>query len=211
MSRTKLFSGCLLSSIAHAIMTNRYPLLSFEQSWDGNNFSKQTNDSRMTVSFEEDFCVGAIRCNHLPRWYGDDIYHSLKKIQSPNEVLSLLNREALEYMLDYKDGIVMPVVSSIFWCNHERLFLIPSNQKVAYEDYSILFVYALSLEEQFTYWKDYYDMDDRHTKLLRILFEKKLLHGHSVVYLTDFEKDMLPGFGVNQECVESLAELNFFV
>ena len=36
-----LWKGCILASIAHAIMVSHYPLSACEHSWEGNNYSFQ--------------------------------------------------------------------------------------------------------------------------------------------------------------------------
>lgn len=56
-----LYKGCLTASIAHAIMTDVYPELSYEQSWDGGDHSLQdTAGMRGTLSFSDGICVGAV-------------------------------------------------------------------------------------------------------------------------------------------------------
>lgn len=62
VTKNDIYIGCLIASISHAIMTNVYPELSYEQSWDGANYSIQNSSGmRGTITFENDFCVGAIR------------------------------------------------------------------------------------------------------------------------------------------------------
>jgi len=58
-----LWKGCILASIAHAIMVSHYPEFSNEHSWDGINYSVQdTSGTRGTITFHSEYCVGAF-CN----------------------------------------------------------------------------------------------------------------------------------------------------
>ena len=213
ISKAQLFSGCLLGSIAHAIMTNIYPLFAYEQSWDGNNYSKQLERYRMTISFEESFCVGGIRNESLPKWYGEEIYDVLRKHQCPAEAIALLKKETLEYLLDYKDDSIMPIVSSMFWCNHENMIFISAHPNSIEQDYSALSIYSLSIEQQIAYWKAYYDdtMNADHILLWKNLYEKKIAQRNSVIHLTEAEKMMLLGDSIDKECAVSFAELNIIV
>ena len=62
ITKTVIFKGSLIASISHAIMTNVYPEFSYEQSWDGANcFIQDSSGIRGTITFETDYCVGAIR------------------------------------------------------------------------------------------------------------------------------------------------------
>ena len=60
--RNQLWEGCILASIAHAIMVAHYPDISHEQSWDGFNYSVQdSSGTRGTITFHPNFLVGAFR------------------------------------------------------------------------------------------------------------------------------------------------------
>ncbi len=212
VSKTQLFSGCLLGSIAHAMMTNIYPKFSYEQSWDGKNYSQQFERYRMTISFEEDFCVGAIRDECLPKWYGEEIYNVLHRYQCPQEAITLLKEESLEYLLDHLNNVVVPIVSSVFWCNHENMIMISAYHNTHKHDFSKLSVYTLPIEQQIEYWQSYYDtMNADHILLLKNLYERKLSHSNSFIYLTETEKKMLPGNYIDKECAISFAELNIIL
>lgn len=62
-----IYKNSLTASVYYAVMTNVYPLLSYEQSWDGRNFSFQNSaGARGTITFTDAFCVGAIRNESVP-------------------------------------------------------------------------------------------------------------------------------------------------
>jgi len=57
-----LWEGCILVTIAHAISSACYPEFLYEHSWDGINYSVQDSArARGTITFHEDYCVGAFR------------------------------------------------------------------------------------------------------------------------------------------------------
>jgi hypothetical protein len=39
LNKNNIWNGCILASIAHAIMVAQYPELSYEHSWDGENYN----------------------------------------------------------------------------------------------------------------------------------------------------------------------------
>lgn len=67
LNQTNLWNGCILASIAHAIMVAHYPELSYEHSWDGDNYSVVDDEGgRGTVSFKRDYFVAAFRNDYFP-------------------------------------------------------------------------------------------------------------------------------------------------
>ena len=96
ITKTELFRGSLIASIAHAIMTNIYPDLSYEQSWDGKNFSIQNEQLKGTISFDEVFCVGAIRNEASAEIVSKDIIlNSMRDF--PSEIIEKSNKETFQY------------------------------------------------------------------------------------------------------------------
>ena len=107
ISKADIFRGCLISSIMHTIKVNEYPELSYEQSWDGDNFSMQNSAGlRGTISFCPDFCIGAIRND-------DDVNLDVKcdiqlKLEGfPSYVAQKAKKETLQYLLIDNNGIVV--------------------------------------------------------------------------------------------------------
>ena len=212
ISNKQIFLGCLLSSIAHAIMTNEYPDLAYEQSWDGDNYSKQFERYRMTVSFKDDYCVGVIRNDEFRGASVQTIDALLKESKFPNKAIDLLKAETLEYvLLDSEDGSAVPVVTSLFYCNTKELLIISDDGEALASDADTLALYIVPMEQQVEYWKDYYEMSDEHIVLLLELFRVKSEKFYTAIRLTDAQKKMLPGEDIDEECVVSFAEMNVVV
>jgi hypothetical protein len=117
ISKADIFRGCLISSIMHTIKVNEYPELSYEQSWDGDNFSMQNSAGlRGTISFCPDFCIGAIRND-------DDVNLDVKcdiqlKLEGfPSYVAQKAKKETLQYLLIDNNGIVVPYATTVFWAD----------------------------------------------------------------------------------------------
>src|SRR5690348_9136227 len=68
--RENLWEGCILASIAHAIMVAHYPELSNEQSWDDINYNIQdSSGARGTITFHPNYYAGAFRNEFSEREY----------------------------------------------------------------------------------------------------------------------------------------------
>ena len=212
VSNKQLFSGCLLASVAHAITTNEYPELSYEQSWDGDNYSRQSEEYRMTVSFKDDYCVGVIRNDEFEGFSRRTIRELLMESEFPTEAIELLQTDALEYvLLQDEDGVAVPVVTSLLYGNAESLTVISNDGETLKEDMKALAPHIAPVERQIEYWREYGDMSDSQIALLKDLHTVKLKEFHTVIHMSDEQKKMLSGEEIDEECVTSFAEINIVV
>lgn len=209
--RKKLFNGCLISSISHAIMTNVYPDLAFEQSWDNNNFSIRSCEGiRGTITFLENKCVGAIRNENRKVWYGfDDILERIKHF--PEELVNLAKTETLLYLLDNDGDRVAPAVTSMFYCDSNSLRWASNNSHTFSEDFHIFTPCCLNHHEAIAHWVDYYDMDQHAIELLNYLLNVKAICPQKRIFLHSYLVQLIPGSSINKECLESLSELDIYV
>jgi len=68
LSKEELWKGCILASLAHAIMVAHHPNLSNEHSWDELNYSVQdSSGGRGTITFSLDYVVAAFRNDNSHR------------------------------------------------------------------------------------------------------------------------------------------------
>ena len=126
--------------------------------------------------------------------------------------IDLLKSETLEYvLLDSEDGTVVPVVTSLFYCNAEELTIIADDRGALTADVEALALHIAPMEQQIEYWKEYYEMSDEQIVLLIDLYEEKLQNIHSEIHLTDEQKKMLPGEDIDDECIVSFAEIGILV
>lgn len=211
ITKTDLFKGCLIASIAHAIMTNVYPDLSYEQSWDGMNYSIQNSSGiRGTITFERDFCVGAVRNENSRKIVGGKVLR--KHMRSfPSEVIDKAYEETFQYLLLQRKGVVAPYVTSVFWANHHALYYEEKYSADMREVFTLLDNILLPVSEAVEKWKQDYEMDAGAVALLEDLYQCKAKDFLSTIELSTRQKKLIPGTHINDECVEALKELHIVV
>jgi len=211
ITNIQLLRGCLLSSIAHAIMTNVYPDLSYEQSWDGKNFSIQDeNGRRGTITFLDDCCIGALRDDNADPIQG---FEAIDKwmLDFPETIQSVAKAETLQYLLVDDGDASVPSVTSIFWCDNNGIYVNQECVQNLRADISLLENCYQPLDIALDALRDYYDMEPEACDLLLELWKCK---GDSIereIVLTKEQKQLLPGDDILSECVESFEELNILL
>ena len=210
ITNSDLFRGCLIASISHAIMTNVYPDLSYEQSWDGFNYSMQNTEGlRGTITFDRNFCVGAIR-NEISG-YSDNIGF-VKKIISdfPLNIIDKAYKDTLQYLLMEVNGVAIPCITSIFWADGTGIHYHKENVFNLQEDLTLFNKILLPEEIAINEWEKYYEMDSKAISLLKYLYNEKMKCFTGKIVLNDKQKKLIPGGVINSECIESLYELNIY-
>jgi len=212
-TKDKVWQGCVLASIAHAIMVSQYPDLSFEQSWNGITYSVQDGSSiRGSISFLDDYCVGCFRdelSNRLSKknFTGYEKYFA----DFPIYVLETANNEALQYMLDEVDGKVIPLITNSFWCSCEGMFSNDNEKDLLANGLSILAKQLSEFEEAVEKLAEYYDMNERQVLLLSSLFNKKIQNPRQKIFISKKQAELI-GFddleGIRQSEI-SFSELGF--
>lgn len=202
MNKKNMFERCLASSIAHAVMTNIYPDLDYEQSWDSNNFSIICNNERCTISFADDFCVGVVRNYEMNPHFGENIEKVIMK-GFPNKVVMLSKREALLYLLDDIYGKPMCCATDAFWCDANTTY---------FSDGFSSKIVSLLLSDDKTfrdYIVTYYGMDLKTETLVAELLKMRLNNSPTHILLTKNHINRMPGEKIVSECVQSLNEIGF--
>ncbi len=209
ITSAKLFRGCMISSIAHAIMMNVYPEFAYEQSWDGHCFSMQDGSgARGTISFYKNLCVGAIRNEKSFLYYNNDIEQKLMSKWSET-VKTLARKDALQYVLDEQDGIVQPVVSTMFWAGKCRCSI--ANSKNCKDDWELFYPLLLSKSKAIAYWGEYYEMDSSSIRLLCELVNLKGNDLYKQIHLNDEQIKLLPSSCILKECIDSFQEIGIYM
>jgi hypothetical protein len=187
--REKLWEGCILASIAHAIMVAHYPELSNEHSWDDINYNVQdSSGARGTITFHPNYLVGAFRNEFSDR----DYIAALNFFNSaPEEVDQLAVTETLQYLLDEIGGDTVPVITTAFWGGDDGMY---SNDN--FEDFIenggfLIKSQAKEIETAIIEWKEYYEMSKSQIKLLSSIFERKISNPNGEIILTESEIRMI--------------------
>lgn len=211
ITKTDILEGSLISSIAHAIMTNVYPDLAYEQSWDGKNFSIQNSSGlRGTITFEFDYCIGAIRNDNTNIVVNNSSINEYMKC-FPANIFHKAYEETLQYLLLERNGNIAPYVTSMFWADDFHIYFDKSCIDNLKEDFILLKNIIQPKEIAIAEWKAYYDMSSNAIELLTNLYEIKVLDFDSEIVLDEKQKQLIPGDFINYECVESLKELNILL
>ena len=210
VTKDVLFSGCLVASIAHAIMTNVYPELSYEQSWDGMNYSIQDSSGlRGTISFTTDYCVGAVRNDRGILFIGEETRLLMKGF--PDAVLQKAKTDTLDYLLLEKHGVIQPCITSMFWADHNTIRYNREFAETFKADFKLFENMIMPKNEAIAKWRSYYGMDSNAINLLESLYSSKEGAFFERIILSKEQMSLIPHSNINMECIESLQELNIHI
>ncbi len=206
-----VLKGCLIASLSHAIMTNIYPEFSYEQSWDGINYSIQDSQGlRGTITFVDDYCVGAIRneiaVNFDKANFATEIFRFF-----PQKIIDVAEQETLQYLLIRKNGSVFPFATSVFWADNNGFHFVEENLKYLQQDITLFRKIFLTTDDAVKEWQLYYDMDNNAVKLLKYLFSEKVKSLNQKIVLDETKIKLIPGNEILSECIDSLRELNIIL
>ncbi len=191
--KEQLWKGCILASIAHAIMVAHYPELSNEHSWDGINYNIQDSEgARGTITFSLEYCVGAF-CND-----NSDRIKMIRNVRqakdyfigAPKEIINLAENEALQYLLENVEGKAVPIITTVFWGIGEKLFGIDSLEDMYHNGVFLLERQLLDFDSAIESWVEYYDMSLQQCDLLKTIFNKKMSQkvGDIILNKNDIQK-----------------------
>lgn len=194
LKRDQLWRGCVLASIAHAIMVAHYPELSHEQSWDGINYSIQDSEaSRGTITFHSEYLVAAFRNDKSKRITEISKIRKAEEyfIGAPNDVLKLAKTEALQYLLSNIDGNTIPLITTAFWGTGGYIFSVDSQSEMLKNGCDLIERQLLDIKEAVDAWKDYYDMSKEQVDLLESVFKRKVAQPLGEIVLLKSEVAMI--------------------
>lgn len=197
-----LLNGCVVASLAHALAMSKYPDFSYEQSWDGYNYSfKQLFGLSGSFSFAKNRCCGAVRIN------GN--YDKMKKqyVSSyPAEINWLINNECLQYLLEQQENGVTPLYSSTFWIDGEHVISFDDADGLT----SVLSLFLGDHEAIFDTWVRYYSLNSREVIFLRRLTSQKMRAGFSDLFIKKAAVAKKQIF-VNEQMRISLEEMRIYI
>ena len=186
-SVTDLWNGCMLASIAHAIMVSHYPELSNEHSWDEISYSAQDSQgTRGTITFtSNNHCTGAFRDEKSDRICGNNYmkyYHT-----APEQIKKLAENETLQYLLENSNGQVVPVITTAFWGIDNMIFSTDSEENMKKNGLNLMDRQIMPFQKAINSWVEYYDMSIGQKELLTILYEIKVLNNEANIIINENE------------------------
>jgi hypothetical protein len=187
LNRKSLWQGCLYASIAHAIMVAVYPILNYEHSWDGCNYSVQDGSgARGTITFLNGLCIGAFCDVKSPRLHGD--YHSAQEYfdGAEYETLKVAETETLRYLLDTYCGKIQPAITTAFWGDEKAIYSNDTLEDMMSNGGFLIERQMLNINLATEKWGEDYDMSPKQIELLNSLYERKMAcHGRISLYDDD--------------------------
>ncbi|MEI5906673.1 hypothetical protein WAK64_06330 [Bacillus spongiae] len=187
----QLWEGCILASIAHAIMVAHYPELANEHSWDDINYNVQNSSGgRGTITFHTNYVVGAFRNEDSERESNYTV--ALNYFNgAPQEVIDVAVNESLQYLLDDIHGSVAPVITTAFWGNKGGSNSNDNDEEFIKNGGFLIERQALNIEVAINEWIEDYYMTESQVSLLHSLFERKISNPNDKIMLTESEIKMI--------------------
>ena len=210
MTFNELYERCIYSSAAHAVANLRFPFFSYEQSWDGNNFSfKPGSEGTISFDFDTKIIAGALKEFESPRFRQYPEFQAVELFSdAPESVRRLADKDALQYMFEEIDGVVLPVATTAFWLDSEGLSIFDDSIDEFWENGGEFIRYLLGpFGELKEYLKDYSDLSTEETALIEHLFDMKM-KGYLLITKKDLSGMDKKSEGYD-EFMESLSELGF--
>lgn len=213
----ELYNGCILASIAHAIMVAHYPLIANHHSWDGVNYNIQ-NDMGMlgTVTFARDMCVAGFRDDKSERAYPENLKNALQYFPNASQdVIEIAKTKTLQYLLIYDEGgEIVPSITTAFWGNKDELLTADSFVDFLENGGELLSRQAMNIADAIDEWEDDYDMNDEQVALLKLVYTRKIAAGDDEIIITKEEAAMI-GESITEEgraeCITSFKEMNIVI
>lgn len=204
----RLYEGCLLAAIAHAVTVGEYPELNYEHSWDGINYSMNNSQGcRGTISFDEHHIVAAFR----DEAYIDETKNAYDFFRgADSKIKKLAQQETLQYLLADVNGVAKPLITSAFWGSWDACYSQQSFDDVMKFGGAIISTQLRNRKSALQIWDQSYVFHDGQRELILSLYEKKLAIGkQDSIHLSKEEVTCL--YGEIDECIESLRELNMLI
>lgn len=215
-NRNTLWEGCILTTIAHAVMVEQYLELSNEQSWDGMNYSVQDScGCRGTITFHKKYLVAVFQDNNNKKMMKQCIEKGAIHILGIQQKIieDIADKEALQYVLDDVDGITVPLVTTGFWGINIDIFSKYEYEVMEENGAYILANQIKSFEENIQALIDYYDMSEKLVRLAESIYFRKIRNPNNKIQLHKNERNiLLETYGIElSACKQTFKEINIFL
>lgn len=208
INKTELYDACILSTLYHLVGELTNPLFSYEQSWNGNNYSRNNDEGRGTITFFDDGFVGAFRFEGSRRLKEKfDIDKILKEM--PEKYREIAESVTLQYLLEDVDGVVQPSITTIIWNIKGKTLSFDDFNTFQTESAELIMPHISSEQDMRNYYMEYFeDLDKNEIDFVNTLWnfykENKSFNGLKISLFdlpNSYHEDGLSEF------VETLNEL----
>lgn len=215
-NRKKLWEGCILTTIAHAIMVEEYLELSNEQSWDGINYNVQDScGCRGTITFHEKYLVAVFQDIKNKKMIEKCIKNGAFSILSIKQKIieDIAKEEALQYVLDDMNGNTVPLITTGFWGINNEIYSEYEFKTVEENGAYIITNQIKGFDVNMQALIDYYDINGELIKVIESVYFRKTQNPNCGIKLQENEKNVLiETYGSElAECKQTLREINIFL
>ena len=212
-SKEKLWKGAMLGTIVHAIWVSQHPELAYLQSWDGINYNVQNYEGALgTVTFAEEGIVAVFFDAHSSKNpFSSDTNYELMSFFSgiPDDLLSLAQDQALQYVIQELEGVDRPIITTAFWSEGED-FIAPEPWDEVFSDGAHLVqTQLLDTDAAIATWQSYYGLSPVQLEIIRSIYSRKLATPNQHITLSVQEKTIIsseaaPGLLHTRELLENV-------
>nr|WP_317356425.1 hypothetical protein [uncultured Tyzzerella sp.] len=186
----KLMEGCFLFSIVHAIMVSKYPMLSFEHSWDNFNYNIQDiSGKRETITFYNNYCVAAFRNEESYRM--KDVINNCEYLEKyfyncEVDIFKLAKNETLQYLLDDTNYGIYPCITSTFWGKFDdnKVYSNDVINDIFFNGGDLIKDHLLNYNDIISKLISKYNMNNNQIILLEKIFKNKVKEKNKLIFLS---------------------------
>lgn len=210
--RRLIWPGAILGSIAHAIFVCRYPDLSHEQSWDGSNYNVQDSaGSRGTISFAGEKFVAVFFLEGSSRnpFHSESHYDLNDFLRGlPDDLQSLAQNEALQYILQEYNGSTIPIITSAFWGDGKNYRVAAAEPWAEVFDHGAALIknQLLNPNAALANWVTDYELKQSEVALVRALFDRKMATPNQPIEFGEHERHLWTDIALGQDGAEASRE-----
>lgn len=191
IDKERLWKGCVLNSVAHAINVAHCPDFSHESSWDGFNYSMQdTQGGQGTITFHPKYtivCLQDVNSERIDEWIDAANYFE----GAPSEVKEIAKEEALQYVLEEVEGETVPCITTAFWIEDSGAYSIDSFEEMEEHGGFLLEIPLLDTGSAIERLEEEYELTEEQIELLQLVYERKIKNPNEEIKLSKEEVAMI--------------------
>lgn len=176
-TRSELWWGAVIHTVAHAVFLAPDPSLANEVSWDGINYNRQDSQGACgTVTFAADGLVGVYFDAHSARSpyrraraYTVDPYF----VGIPAPLLGLAHDEALRYVLADYYGRIVPVITAACWATGEGVTAVEPRADVLAHGAHLLWIESMETALALVALHEEYEFSGERVRSVRSVYERR--------------------------------------
>ncbi|MED1304715.1 hypothetical protein BK704_07685 [[Bacillus thuringiensis] serovar konkukian] len=211
VDREKLWNGCILTSIAHAISVAHYPEFSYENTWDGFNYNIQNGSGAQgTITFHPEYCVIGLQDFESER-VNKKVDALIYFEEAPEKVIEIARKETLQYLLEGEDEEdTRPLITTGFWIEKSGAYSMERIEDMEDNGGLLLEKQLMDTTSAIELLEEEYELTEEQLELLMLLYERKIQSPNKVIKLSENEISMIGTDNVEglQESKASFEQIN---